>query len=282
VNTLSAFTKILTVLLSLASIFLCGLVVSYVANTNNVKGQYDKLQSDYKVLQSSKNVATARANEIQMEADKQIAELKDKLASMEEEKNQLVIDLTNAEHTAVKWQDRVNSWAGVVKSFEQTIAEMEQSLQATRGMLSQEQSENIKLGGQLNEMATSLDEHIVMLNALKAEKRRLQEQLVAVEQQAEKAAGNVVTPVQSRARAASEPSGYSNITGLVEEVSKNLVSISVGSSDGVKEGMKFHVTSGTTFIADIVITDVDTDVSAGVIELKSGQPQAGDTVSNTL
>jgi chromosome segregation ATPase len=268
--------------LSLASIFLCGLVVSYVANTNNVKAKYDKLQSDYKVLQSSKNVATARANEIQIECDKQVAELKDKLATMEEEKNQLVIDLTNAEHTSLKWQDRVNSWAGVVKSFEQTIADMEKSLQATRQMLSEEQAKNIKLGGQLNEMTTSLDEHIVMLNALKAEKRRLQEQLAALEQQVKDAAQNVVTQVKSQAKPAAASAGYSNITGLVQEVSENLVSISVGSSDGVKEGMKFHVTRGTTFIADIVITDVDKDVAAGVVELKNAQPKTGDTVSTNL
>ncbi|MFI4910649.1 MAG: hypothetical protein ACIAQZ_03155 [Sedimentisphaeraceae bacterium JB056] len=279
---MSAFTKILTVLLSLASIFLCGAVVSYVASTNNVKAKYDKLQSDYKVLQSSKNVATARANEVQLEADKQLSELKDKLATMEEDKSQLVIDLTNAQHTAVKWQDRVNSWSGVVKSFEQTIADMEKSLQATRQMLSDEQAKNIKLGGKLNEMTTSLDEHIVMLNALKAEKRRLQEQLAALEDQVKNAADNIVTQVKSAATAATAQSAYANITGLVSEVSENLVSVSIGSSDGVKEGMKFHVTRGTTFICDIVITDVDTDVAAGVIELKKAEPKTGDTVSNTL
>ena len=46
--------------------------------------------------------------------------------------------------------------------------------------------------------------------------------------------------------------------------------------------MKFHVTRGTTFICDIVITDVDTDIAAGVIELKSSAPRRGDTVSNVL
>ncbi len=282
---MSAFTKILTVLLSLASIFLCGAVISYVANTNDVQAKYEKLQSDYKVLQSSKNVATARANEVRLEADKKISELKNKLASLEQENSQMAIDLTNAEHTALKWQDRVNSWAGVVKSFEQTIADMETSLQKTREMLSEEQAENIKLSSKLNEMTASLDEHIVMLNSLKAENRRLLEQKASLEKQVEEAqakAEDAVTPVKQKAAPASESVSTGDVTGLVSEVSENLVSISIGSSDGVEEGMKFHITRGTSFICDIVVTDVDTDVAAGVIELKNAQPQTGDTVSNIL
>lgn len=280
---MSAFTKILTVLLSLASIFLCGVVISYVASNNNVKAKHDKLQSDYKVLQSSKNVATARANEVQLEAEQQVSELKGKLASNEAEKNQLAIDLTNAQHTAVKWQDRVNSWTGVVKSFEQTIADMEVALQATRQMLSEEQAKNITTNAKLNEMTTSLDEHIVMLNALKAENRRLLEQKAALEVQANSAtSSNVVTQVKDSAMPASAPSSYTKITGLVSEVSENLISLSIGSSDGVVKGMKFHVTRGTTFICDVVITDVDTDVAAGVLELKKANPKTGDTVSNIL
>ena len=279
---MSAFTKILTVLLSLASIFLCGVVVSYVASTNNVKAKYDQLQSDYKVLQSSKNVATARANEIQVEADNQVSKLKEKLAELEAQKNSMMIELTNAQNTAVKWQDRVNSWAGVVKSFEQTISDMEKSLSATRDMLSEQQTKNIELSSKLNEMTTSLDEHIVMLEALKSEKRRLQEQLAALEGQVKNGTSTAVTQLKDSAMPASAPSAYMPITGLVSEVGANLVSVSVGSSDGVKEGMKFHVTRGTTFICDVVITDVDTDVAAGVIELKKAEPQTGDTVSTKL
>ncbi len=279
---MSAFTKILTVLLSLASIFLCGAVVSYVASTNNVKAKYDQLDSDYKVLQSSKNVATSRANEIQAEADNQVSKLKEKLAELEVQKNSMMVELTNAQNTAVKWQDRVNSWAGVVKSFEQTISDMEKSLSATRTMLSEQQIKNIELSSKLNEMTTSLDEHIVMLNSLKSEKRRLQEQLASLEQQVNGSAATAVTQLKDKAMPATAPAAYMPITGLVTEVGANLVSVSVGSSDGVSEGMKFHVTRGTTFICDIVITDVDTNISVGVIELKKAEPKSGDTVSTKL
>ncbi len=280
---MSTFTKILTVLLSLASIFLCGVVVSYVASTNNVKAKYDKLQSDYRVLQSSKNVAISQANEIKLEAERQVADLRSRLVAIEDEKNTLVIDLTNAQNTAIKWQDRVNSWAGVVKSFEQTISDMEKSLQSTRKMLTDEQTKNITLSSRLNEITTSLDEHIVMLNSLNAEKRRLLEQVAALENKVQTVATDkVVTKLTDSATARTTAPRYSNITGLISEVSENLVSISIGSADGVREGMKFHVTRGTTFICDIVITDVDTDIAAGVIELRSSAPRAGDTVSNVL
>lgn len=280
---MSAFTKILTVILSLASIFLCGVIIAYVASTNNINEKYEKLQSDYRTLQSSKNVAVARANEIRTESETEIRNLKENLARLEDEKSQAMIELTDARNTAVKWQDRVNSWAGVVNSFEQTVSEMEKSLRLTREMLNDEQSKNIKISGQLNEMAASLDEHIVMLSSLRAENRRLLEQKAAIEKKLEEPAPvHTVTQVRDRAMPSFEPTAYVQLTGLVTEVGENIVAISLGSSDGVKKGMKFHITRGTTFVCDIEITDVDVDVAAGVITLKRQSPRVGDTASNEL
>ena len=46
--------------------------------------------------------------------------------------------------------------------------------------------------------------------------------------------------------------------------------------------MVFHVTRGDEFICDVIVTDVDTNKAAGVLELKLGQPKIGDTVSTKL
>ncbi len=61
-----------------------------------------------------------------------------------------------------------------------------------------------------------------------------------------------------------------------------MVSISIGSADGVREGMKFHATRGDAFLYDILIIDVDTEEAVGVLELIQEQPRVGDNVSTNL
>jgi hypothetical protein len=66
------------------------------------------------------------------------------------------------------------------------------------------------------------------------------------------------------------------------DLKNKMASISIGSADGVKDGMKFHVTRGDKFICDILIIDTDTEEAVGALELMQEQPKAGDTVSTNL
>ena len=61
-----------------------------------------------------------------------------------------------------------------------------------------------------------------------------------------------------------------------------MASVSVGAVDGVREGMKFHVTRGDEFICDILIIDVDTEEAVGVLELVQQQLRVGDNASTNL
>jgi hypothetical protein len=46
--------------------------------------------------------------------------------------------------------------------------------------------------------------------------------------------------------------------------------------------MKFHVTRGDEFICDILIIEVDTEKSVGVLELVQQLPKVGDNASTNL
>jgi len=74
------------------------------------------------------------------------------------------------------------------------------------------------------------------------------------------------------------------LKGLVTDVDmeNSLVEISIGSADGVKEGMKFYITRGQEFICDILIYDVEPEKAVGLLDLVSKQPKAGDDVSTNL
>jgi hypothetical protein len=66
------------------------------------------------------------------------------------------------------------------------------------------------------------------------------------------------------------------------EVDQSLVTLSVGTTDGVSKGMVFHVTRGDQFLCDILVTDVDVNKCAGVLEMVQQRPKVGDTVATKL
>jgi hypothetical protein len=153
-------------------------------------------------------------------------------------------------------------------------------------------AEQIKMSKQLEETSMALTEKTAIAESLEAEKKRLTEQKADLQTRYDKllqgggrvAASMPVTAEKSNVTAAQPVSSTSALKAQVVEVdSKNtMATISIGSADGVKDGMKFHVTRGDNFICDILIIDVDTDKAVGVLELVQQAPKIGDTASTNL
>ena len=61
-----------------------------------------------------------------------------------------------------------------------------------------------------------------------------------------------------------------------------MAELSIGSADGVKEGMVFYTSRGDEFICEILIIHIDTEKSVGVIQRIAQQPKVGDNVSTNL
>ena len=75
-----------------------------------------------------------------------------------------------------------------------------------------------------------------------------------------------------------------DLNGLVTDVNlkNSMAAISIGKADGVKAGMKFHVTRGDAFVCDIIILEVDAEEAVGFLELMEQQPQVGDSASTNF
>jgi hypothetical protein len=93
-----------------------------------------------------------------------------------------------------------------------------------------------------------------------------------------------ITPEKAVARPAKPAVEDIALQGLVTAVDlkNSMASISIGTADGVKEGMKFHVIRGDEFICDILIIDIDAEEAVGILELVQKQPKVGDNVSTNL
>jgi chromosome segregation ATPase len=290
---LSNLTKILIVLLTISAIFLCGIVVTYIANANNYKEKCSKLSSDRAALEQEKESLNNQLKEKIQQKDDLDKSLNNQVASLKTKADDLQTKITGIEREKAELLERVNSWASITKDFQATTDKQTQLLSTAQEDVKQLKTEQIKLSKELDQTSAAVVEKNALIDAAEAEKRRLIEEKADLQNRLDKiiqtggkvaAAGTPVTQEKGNALPAQSTNETINLKAQISEVdAKNsLATISIGSADGVKEGMKFHVTRGDEFICDVLIVNVDTERAVGVLELVQQSPKIGDNASTNL
>jgi len=290
---LSTLTKILIVLLTLSSIFLCGIVVTYVANADNYRQKYNDIRTDKDSLSKKAKSLTKQVNE-KIEQKKLLEDkLSSEIASLKVEIGKLQADLDNAEREKAVLLQKVNNWTSIVQDFRETNDNQGRLLEETLDQLKKVQAEQIKDHKELNETTAALVEKMAIIETLEARAKRLIEEKTELQNRLDRflqPLGKVaavpvpITPEKAVARPAKPTAEDIALQGLVTAVDlkNSMASISIGTADGVKEGMKFHVIRGDEFICDILIIDIDAEEAVGILELVQKQPKVGDNVSTNL
>jgi hypothetical protein len=290
---LSTLTKILIVLLTISSIFLCAIVVTYVATADNYRQKYNTQRAE---LDSAKKTAiskTEQYNAKSAEKDVLEAKLKGEISNKDIELSTLQGKLKEIEAKSKIWEKRASDMTSVVETKEQTLNETIQLMKNSQAQLTLKLAEIEKLEAQFEDTSNTLLEKLAIIQTLETEKKQLIEEKVELQNRMDKllqptgrrpAPVVTVTPKKEIARPAPVIAKKIGLKGLVTAVdTKNkMASISIGTADGVREGMKFHVTRGDKFICDILIIDTDAEEAVGAMELVQEQPRAGDTVSTNL
>jgi len=291
---LSTLTKILIVLLTLSSIFLCGIVVTYVASADNYRQKYNELQTDRNGLREKVNDLTKQLGEKSQKNEQLEDKLNTEVTSLKSQIKELQTNISNAEREKAALVEKVNSWASITKDFSQTADTQGQLLKNTLEELNKVKTEQVKEHKEYNETSSALVEKMAVIESLETEKKRLLEAKADLQDKLDQllqpmgktfAAPVPVTPKIGEARPALAPVVTSlSLQGVITAVDlkNSLVSISLGSADGVKEGMKFHITRGDEFICDVLIIDVDAKEAVGVLDLVQQQPKVGDNASTNL
>jgi hypothetical protein len=281
---LSTLTKILIVLLSLFSIYLCATIVTYVGTADNYKSAYEQQGKDFAALKEKNKGYEKDLAEKQRQINEFGLKLDSEVSKLKAEKSQLEQELKNAKSAELDAEEKVKSLTASALNFEKTVGGMEDSLKKTREELDQARAEGIKLTKNLNEVTASLEEKMAQLAALDAEKKRLLEAKTNLEQRVSGGGGLIaepVTTVPDSASQAIETSAIVSLKGVITAVEGSIVTLSIGDADGVQKGMIFHVIRNDVFICDIKITEVDTDAAAGTMQLLQQQPKVGDIASTT-
>jgi len=86
---LSTLTKVLIVLLTVFSLFLCGIVVTYVANAENQRKRADTLQQQVQSAKQRQQSAMESEAKLKEEADAQKADLNKQIADLTTLRTQL-------------------------------------------------------------------------------------------------------------------------------------------------------------------------------------------------
>lgn len=275
-------------MLSVFSLLLAGMVVTFVGNTNNYKEEYEKQKGLNTVLQAELTTKDEQYNVQVNKCAELEKQLQRELQSLEADKDQLTSDLLKSERLALQYQSQADSWKGVMTGFEQSVRNLQASLSQTQEQLDQARTQGVKDQKELNEITADLYEKIVQMQSLEAERRRLLEQKKELEDRMASSglSAKPVVPVTPQPNRTASPATIApagtDVKGLVVEVEQNLITLSVGSADGVKEKMVFHVTRGDSFVCDVVVTNVDINRCAGILDLVQQAPQVGDTASTQL
>ncbi len=293
---MSTLTKVLIILLTIASIFLCGIVVTYVASAVDYKEKYDRLYSGYQAAKQNEDNAKTQLNNTIEEKNRDTEKLKEQIALLEGEIIRLEGDLANAQRERDAAQRTKDGWAAIVMDFSKTIETNDQLLKDAVAKRDEKDTELIKQAKELKDTTAALIEKMAIIALLEDKSRRLLAEKTELQNKLDqflRQYGKVVAPptpvttIEERVRVA-RPTADIGLKGFIKVVDlKNLLAeISIGAADGVKEGMRFHATRGDKFICDIVILDVEPEKAVGWLELLQEQPQdqprPGDNVTTNL
>lgn len=291
---MSTLTKILIVLLTVSSFFLCGIVVHFVATADSYKQKYDSQIARIGSLTEELGSLKKQLNRKIEEKSAQKAKLSNEIATLKVKSSELLTQLKTVEAEKSLLLQKVNNWTSVVEAFSQTADNKELLLKDTLGELNRLKQQQIQLKKELDETTAFLEEKMVIIASLQKDKRQLLEEKTDLQRKLDRfllPTGRVAppaAPVTTRKEKAKPAAPIQtkdiNLLGLVTSVDlkNSMAGISIGAADGVMKNMKFHVTRGDEFICDIIITEVDTEEAVGVLDLVVQQPKVGDNAATNL
>jgi hypothetical protein len=286
---LSTLTKVLIILQTVFSILLCGIVATYVANASDYNKKYEMSVTSKELAETDKSnieeewaATKVKLTEAQKKAEEaspalqaQIVKLKDNLT-----RTQAEIDTLNK---------RVTDSMATIQAAAATASQQTRLYEAAHAQLKVAESDKIQLTKEYDETQSVLLEKFAvvasqdkMIRQLEEEKSEIQGRLEQYLRQYGKVAApaTAATLVPSKVQLA-QPVKAIGLKGLISDldIANQLAEISLGSTDGVKEGMKFIVTRDNQFVCNVVVLDVDAERAVGILDLVKKTPVTGDRVS---
>jgi hypothetical protein len=289
---LSIITKIFVVLQLVGSLALAVIVVMYVSNQEKYKPLVATSQNQLVAAQAALTAEQAQSAALREDGNKMRAAFETEKASLQREidnRGAKMTDLASQieQLTQDKTQSSINvaNLSDTTKSLEQQLTGKDTELGDLRPKIIDLTAKNADLNRRLN---TEVQKNELADKTI----RELQEAVAAEDQKsstpasgpgASSGAGESGPSVLTGGVAGGAPTPVT-VNGTVKETKdvngKTYVSLSLGSRDGVRIGTRLTVYRNNSYVADVVLTQVNANESVGVVTItKPGnQVSANDLV----
>jgi len=268
---LHTLTKVFIVIWALLSILVLALTIPLAFNqdtwkqkTETAKAEKVAMEREAALSVSSANDAVAKQQQIQADLNAQITQLKSDLNNRLLELSDLRNRLASATQGTDRVQTELSTLTASVQTQAQIIETQGEEITQRRDESLRLQKRNIDLEDQLRDVMTTLD---VSLEA----QRILQERIVGLNNQIEnlKSGGSQLAGNEEGPQYLPAPKVEGRVLRIDDDASgTRLVTVDLGTRDGLSENMRFLVARDGQFIANLIITAVDLNRAVGRVALE--------------
>jgi len=286
---LNTLTKVFVVLLVVFSIAFTTMTISVVARTANWRDTAQKYQEHARIADTNlrnliaASAADAAASDAAVnEHLRKNSQLEATVQQKETELQQMRAELARASSGKSSSEAMQRGLLGQLSSCDTTRTQYRKQRDDLEREAIDIRRRNIDLNDRVNELTARV---AVMLE----QKRQFEQQINILQQEntklAQRSGGSFssvpfeeATGVAMNSVSALSPIAATAIRGSIVDVSGDVVTLSVGASDGVKEGMIFVVHRDDQYVGDLKISITDPNRCAGRPVGKHFAPHIGDSV----
>lgn len=288
---MSTLTKVFVILLVVFTIAFSTMTVSVVSQTTHWKNAVVAFENEARIIGTNyRSLMASNAAET--------ATLRDTIRAQQELAGSLQQKLGEAQNQIGELKSNLAQASSEKSSAEASIRAMVSQLQVAQSMSNEYRTQRDALesrGIELERRNIDLNERVNELTAqlavLVEQRRQFEQQIHTLQRENERIASALRDPSAARVMesasglalegiSAESPVARSAVRGRVLDVSGNMVTISVGSADGVEKGMVFVIHRGGDYVGDLKISVVDPDQSAGVMVRSETPPRESDEVTD--
>jgi chromosome segregation ATPase len=284
---LSTLTKIFALLVSALSLFLCGVVVTFLSSAQDYRTEAQDWQTKAQAAQINDLAAQAALTKYMQDQETATRQLRENIASMH-----MLLEDRNRQLAAVGKESGVNislanTAVTTMGALRETIANMQTSQEELAKALQQSRNQMIEAQTQMVELTRHLNSEKVKTEQLENLRRQNLEKIRALEDDNAAAHRQLKKVTLSSSEfhddekvsmARTELAGVP-IRGEITEIDGDNVSISVGSASGVRKDTRFWITRGDKFLGNLEVVYVESNESVGRLANTQGVVVRGDTVT---
>ena len=287
---MSLLTKIFVVLMAIFSIAFTMTTINFVSKTNDWRQLAEGYRGELQVVETHmRNQAAAHAAEKTAWADAR-KDLQGRIAELQAGEAQQLARVADLNQQLTELKSDKGSWETQANQCQIQFQFEQQSADAERKQRKELEKRNMELERRNLDLSERVNEQTAQILVLVQQQNQLEQQINILREEKVKLSRGVV-PARPGAPAARVTGGLASvrpqappaatpIKGRILQVDGNIATVSVGSADGVQEGLVFVIYRGSDYVGDLKITDVEPNISAGKVVRSRSAIQPNDMVAD--